>query len=190
MFYNISYTIKLNVCWQINIITSKYFCFIKLFVILPYSSLVVETSTIIFDFLYPQQCYDILVAIFGLSCFLIRYYFDNVVPKLQINTQQHNITPLCVLRSATTLEVRTIIMNSPSKSCELDSVPTWLLKKRIDEILPSIVRLVNTSLRSGRFPDCFKEAVIRPILKKPNFETNDLKNYRPLSNLQFVSKNH
>ena len=42
-------------------------------------------------------------------------------------------------------------------------MPTWLLKKCIDEILPSIVRLVNTSLRSGHFLDSFKEAVVRPI---------------------------
>ena len=105
-----------------------------------------------------------------------------------INPQQQNITPLCVLRPATALEVRTIIMNSPSKSCELDPMPTWLLKKCIGGILPIIVRLVNTSLRSGRFPDSFKEAVIRPILKKPNLNTDELKNYRPVSNLQFVSK--
>ena len=53
---------------------------------------------------------------------------EKFVPELQINPQQ-NITPLCVLRPATTLEVRTIIVNSPSKSCELDPMPTWLLKK-------------------------------------------------------------
>ena len=67
-------------------------------------------------------------------------------------------------------------------------MPTWLLKKCIDEILPSIVRLVNTSLRSGRFPDSFKEAVVRSILKQPHLDTDDLKSYRPVSNLQFVSK--
>ena len=79
-------------------------------------------------------------------------------------------------------------MNSPSKSYELDPMPTWLLKKCIDEILPFIIRLVNTSLSSGRFPDSFKEAVIRPILKKPNLNADELKNYQPVSNLQFVSK--
>ena len=67
-------------------------------------------------------------------------------------------------------------------------MPTWLLKKCIDEILPSIVRLVNTSLRSGRFPDSFKEAAIRPILKKPNLQADKFQNYRLVSNLQFVSK--
>ena len=114
---------------------------------------------------------------------------ENFVHELLINPQQQNITPLCVLRPATALGVRTIIMNSPSKSCELDPMPTWLLiKKCIYEILPSIIRLVNTSLRSGHFPGSFKEAVIRPILKKPNLNTDDLKNYRPVSNLQFVSK--
>ena len=71
---------------------------------------------------------------------------ENFTPELLINPQQQNITPLCVLRPTSALEVRTIIMNSPSKSCELDPMPTWLLKKCIDEILPIIVRLVNTSM--------------------------------------------
>ena len=108
---------------------------------------------------------------------------ENSVPELSINPAQQNITRLCVLRPATALEVRTIIMNSPSKSFELDPMPTWLLKKCIDEILPIIVRLVNTLLRSGRFPDSFKGAVIRSILKKPNLHTDELQNYRPVSNL-------
>ena len=81
--------------------------------------------------------------------------------NFQINSQQQNITPLVVLCPATTLEVRTIIMNGPSKSCELDPMPTWLLKKCIDEILliPSIA-----------------------------VDIGDLKIFRPVYNLQFASK--
>lgn len=37
-------------------------------------------------------------------------------------------------------------------------------------------------------PLCFKKAVISPLLKKPNLDVNELKNYRPVSNLQFISK--
>ena len=54
---------------------------------------------------------------------------ENFVPELQVNQQQQNSTPFSMLHPATTNAVRTIIMNSPSKSCELDLIPTWLLKK-------------------------------------------------------------
>ena len=33
-----------------------------------------------------------------------------------------------------------------------------------------------------------KQAVIRPLLKKPGLDQNDMKNFRPVSNLPFVSK--
>ena len=38
------------------------------------------------------------------------------------------------------------------------------------------------------FPLILKTAVVRPLLKKPSLEPNDLKNYRPISNLPFLSK--
>ena len=37
-------------------------------------------------------------------------------------------------------------------------------------------------------PKDFKQAVVRPLLKRNNLNTDDLKNYRPVSNLSFVSK--
>ena len=54
--------------------------------------------------------------------------------------------------------------------------------------LPTITRLINDSLSSGKFPNVFKEAIVKPLLKKCNIDPNDLKNYRPVSNLPFLSK--
>ena len=93
-----------------------------------------------------------------------------------------------VLEEATVDEVRRVIRNSPNKSCELGPIPTWLLKKCIDELLPLITALIKESLSTGTFPDYFKEAIIRPLLKNPNIDVNALKSYRPVSNLHFVSK--
>ena len=39
----------------------------------------------------------------------------------------------------------------------------------------------------GSVPDSFKHAVVRPLLKKQNMPPNELKNYRPVSNLPFLS---
>ena len=33
-----------------------------------------------------------------------------------------------------------------------------------------------------------KSAVVTPLIKKPNLPSNDLKNYRPVSGLSFISK--
>ena len=80
--------------------------------------------------------------------------------------------------------VQSIIMSSAKKSCLLDPIPTTLLVEHLNELLPSITRMINLSLSTGHFPDSWKLAVVRPLLKKAVH-----KNYRPLmSNLQYTSK--
>ena len=84
-------------------------------------------------------------------------------------------------------ETYSIIMNLAKKSCALDPIPTPLLVKCIDVLLPVITKMVNISLESGHYPSAWKEALIRPILKKNGLGTV-FKNYRPVSNLSFISK--
>ena len=79
-------------------------------------------------------------------------------------------------------------LNSAPKSCDLDPIPSKLLIEYLDSILPSITDLVNSSLASGIFPQCFKSALVTPILKKRCLDHNDLDNYRPVSNLCFIAK--
>ena len=43
-------------------------------------------------------------------------------------------------------------------------------------------------LHSGVFPDEFKQAIVTPLIKKPSLCKDDLKNYRPVSGLSFISK--
>ena len=85
-------------------------------------------------------------------------------------------------------EVRKIIMESPTTSCHADPIPTGLLKNCCDELLPVITKIVNLSLSTGVFPVSYKIAHVVPLLKKCNLEKENLSNYRPISNLTFVSK--
>ena len=85
-------------------------------------------------------------------------------------------------------EVLKIIKNSPTKSCLLDPVPTFLLKDCVEILLPSITKLVNLSLDEGVFPQKFKKAVVTPLIKKASLPNEDLQNYRPVSGLCFMSK--
>ena len=43
-------------------------------------------------------------------------------------------------------DVRKIIHSLPTKSCALDPIHTWLLKKCEDELIPVLTLIVNTSL--------------------------------------------
>ena len=52
-------------------------------------------------------------------------------------------TPLSTFMDATEIEIRNIIKLSPAKSCELDPLPTWLLKECIAELVPTITDIVN-----------------------------------------------
>ena len=79
-------------------------------------------------------------------------------------------------------------MCSPSKHCDMDAIPTWILKDHIDLLLSTITRIVNLSLETSTFPSQFKSAVVKPLLKKATLDSENLENYRPVSNLTFVSK--
>ena len=48
--------------------------------------------------------------------------------------------------------------------------------------------MVNWSMSDGHFPEDLKLASLRATIKGPNLCVEELKNYRPISNLQFISK--
>ena len=89
---------------------------------------------------------------------------------------------------ATLTEIHKLISASESKQCPLDSIPTFLLKLCFNKLGPIITNLVNLSLSEGIFPSSFKQALVQPLLKKPSLSTDDLNNFRPISNLNFISK--
>ena len=88
------------------------------------------------------------------------------------------------------LQLKQVIMSMTTKSCALDSIPTSLLKQVIDAVIPIIHYIVNVnkSLQSGHMPNLLKTAIVSPLLKKKQLDSNELCNYRPISNLSFLSK--
>ena len=82
--------------------------------------------------------------------------------------------------------VKNTILQSSQKTCSLDPLPTSLFVECLEQLLPAAV--INQSLQTGVFPSVFKEAIVKPLLKKPSLDPNSLKNYRPISNLSFLSK--
>ena len=84
--------------------------------------------------------------------------------------------------------LRKIILQCAPKTCELDTIPTSLFFECLDAILTIFTIVANHSLLSGEFPLIFKTAIVKPLLKKTSLNSEDLKNYRPISNLSFMSK--
>ena len=69
----------------------------------------------------------------------------------------------------------------------IDPIPTFLVKECIDELLELITEIINTSLELGDMPDVLKHAKIKPLLKKLGMALEE-NNYRPVSNLSYISK--
>ena len=88
---------------------------------------------------------------------------------------------------ASTDEIAKLISSSNNSTCELDPIPTSLLKK-CPVLIPTITNIVNLSLSTGIFPDQFKSCSVHPLIKKPNLDKQTLSNYRPISHLSFLSK--
>ncbi len=85
-------------------------------------------------------------------------------------------------------DVEKLITASTTKQCELDSVPTRILKSLCSSFVVILTFLINTSLSQSRLPDSHKRAIIRPRLKKFGLDPSDPSSYRPISNLSFISK--
>lgn len=85
--------------------------------------------------------------------------------------------------------LRKLVLRTPTKSCLLDPVPTNIMKDclKLDELLPILTTMTNLSLESGFFPVIWKDSVVTPLLKKQGLDFV-FKNFRPISNLSFVSK--
>ena len=79
-------------------------------------------------------------------------------------------------------------MTSASKSCCLDPIPTYLLKKCLNDLLPIITKIINLSFKTAKVPAAFKLAAVIPLLKKIFLDPEVLNNLRPVNNLPFISK--
>ncbi|XP_062603507.1 uncharacterized protein LOC134265286 [Saccostrea cucullata] len=90
--------------------------------------------------------------------------------------------------TATAEEIQKLLMKASVKSCELDPLTTHLLKQCIGSFLLTITSIINKSLTDSNVPAVFKQAIVRPLLKKPGLDKDNLKNYRTVSNLSFISK--
>ena len=75
-----------------------------------------------------------------------------------------------------------------SKTCQLDPIPTHMVKEHLPSLSTIICNIVKLSLSTAQFPDILKLSYIRPCLKKPDLDNELYQSYRPLANIPFLSK--
>jgi hypothetical protein len=85
-------------------------------------------------------------------------------------------------------EVSKLLSQSPDTNCELDPIPTSLLKQCSSVLLPTITEISNQSISTGVLPDQYKSCSVHPHLKQPNSDRENLSNCRPMSHLSFLFK--
>ena len=75
-----------------------------------------------------------------------------------------------------------------AKSSPVESIPTSLINACPVVFSELVAHLANCSFTEGCFSDCFKRAQVTPLLKRDGLDKNIPANYRPLSNLNTISK--
>ena len=85
-------------------------------------------------------------------------------------------------------EVAALLRSIPAKSSPTDVVATSVMKACADIFSVIITSLANKCIDQGVFPSNFKHAQITPIIKKAGLNPDDPANYRPISNLNSISK--
>jgi len=123
-------------------------------------------------------------------------FFKDKVAKIRLSTatasrpviSSRQTPSLSSFPPVTVEEITKLLNSSPSKSCQLDPIPTWLLKRLSTHITPVICHLCNLTMQSGIFPSVLKEARVRPLLKKSTLDPDNASSYRPISNLSYISK--
>ncbi|KAJ8041622.1 hypothetical protein HOLleu_12492 [Holothuria leucospilota] len=99
----------------------------------------------------------------------------------------HSSSSFTDLESCSEKAVHKIISNMKSTTCGSDPLPTKYVKNNIDILLPLITKIVNLSLSRGEFSSLWKTSIIIPLLKKSTLD-HEIKNYRPVNNLPWISK--
>ena len=117
---------------------------------------------------------------------------NSIDTDLVSSTEAHSSSSTDVLslhcfEPATLEELKEITSSMDLKSSFDDPLPAPLYKSALNFLLPYILELVNLSLSSGDMSG-LKESTISPILKKAGLDQEIFPNYRPLMNLQFLSK--
>ena len=116
-------------------------------------------------------------------------YFNNKIARIRMSTEltlptvvndRDVKTLLTTIDPVTNEEAAKLLMKAPTKQCQLDPAPTWLLKYLHDVLSPTLALMCNLSFQYCAMPTGQKVSIIRPLLKKPSLDPHNPASYRPI----------
>ena len=117
----------------------------------------------------------------------IRYCFSDVPRPLCYGLDTYHGPVMAEFSYVSRECLKKIVVSKPIKCSSEDSLPGFLFKNCLDQLLPALTQLVNLSLSTGSM-EGLKNSIITPILKKVDLDPELLKNYRPVCNTLYLSK--
>ena len=81
-----------------------------------------------------------------------------------------------------------LIRGSTIKACKLDPLSATVMRCCYSALVRVFKTVINLSLSTGSMPEDLKITSLRPLLKKPTADCEQFSNFRPVSNLKFLSK--
>ena len=88
----------------------------------------------------------------------------------------------------TEVDVRRYLADARRTYCPLDPIDVSKLGAAYGHTVPAIVAIINSSFDEANFVISEKRGLIRPYLKRIGLDIDILANYRPVTNLSFLSK--
>ena len=88
---------------------------------------------------------------------------------------------------ATSDEIREIVSQNGLKCNFPDPCPDSILRNNLSFFIPTWTQLVNLSLLE-RSMNGLKHAFVRPLIINRSLDSDQFKNFRPVSNLPFIGK--
>ena len=123
-------------------------------------------------------------------------HFSSIAAKLDaeirnsahnpLNYMPHRVQESFVCTPSSSWEIKKLIMASPNKGSQINSIPVYVYKKISNFISPILCNIFNKSVTDGKFPNILKLARVTPIHKNKSHKI--ISNFRPISVLSFISK--
>ena len=149
---------------------------------------------------YPQHMDSFTLASLFNNYFITKIAdIRNELPALESDAAQLSVTDfnahsnvshtsLTDFTPANIEEVQKLLSKMNKTTCKLDPFCTSIIMQYPQYFIHVYVYIINLCFSSGVYPTAFKSAIVKPLIKKPTLDCEVLKNYRPISNLPFLSK--
>jgi hypothetical protein len=121
---------------------------------------------------------------------------ETIVAELEPHVRVPSLTELhffssqalIKLEETSAVEISNTLRRLQSNKCSPDDfIPTFLFKQD-KQICALVADICNESFRTGSFPRSFKKAIIIPVIKKFGLDSEEITNYRPISNIKLIGK--